>query len=261
MKAVGQTVRVLGGIRRPAARGGFTLLEMMIVIGLGMLMVGMALPSVIQMFNAGAGAQAYNLIAAQLTSARAVAIEKSTYAGVHVQLADARAGGSSLLRPKLEGVCYSAIVIYRPWDQVFQVDGEPIRIPGSYAFGKLSSDTVSGGNYSGDASDPEAFTTFTVVFSAQGSAVKSVEGRPVEFDEADPIFGDPVVSGSRDLTGSRRLWDYDNATGDFGVTAMTLIDWGEYYNPESNRGNIQYLNKNAQFLPLNVHTGQLFPRE
>ena len=76
---------------RPSGAGGFTLLEMMVVIGLVSMMVAMSLPSVVALFDAGADAQAYNLITAQLTAARAQAVVGNTYSGIHIQLADALA--------------------------------------------------------------------------------------------------------------------------------------------------------------------------
>lgn len=260
------------GSHRRAARhatgAGFTLMEMMVVIGLVALVASLALPSIIAMYNAGADSQAYNLMAAQLTSARALAIRESTYAGVHVQLADAENPDGTLLRPKLEHVCFSASVLYDRWDEnnplvwSFGLYGEPQRVPGNIAFGKLCDEgnfrTITGSTYSNGASDPTVFTTFTVVFSPSGSAVRRVEGTQdgyVVFSNDDPVFREDP---NQELTGSVQLWRLANAQNQPPVTAMTLFDIGKYIaasNP------ISYLNNNGQFLPLNVHTGQLFTRE
>jgi len=246
-------------------------MEMVVVIGLVALMASLALPSIIALYKAGADRQAYNLIAAQLTAARALAIEKSTFAGVHVQLADARStGGGGLLRPGEENICYSAIVLYNPWMRRFNIYGQARRVPGSIAFGKLTEETVSSGTgtYKSGAGSKEAFTTFTVVFSPRGSAVKSVYGERVEFNPGHPIFSDDAVdANAMFVTGSRRLWYMDPNTvnsycqNQYAVTALTLFDIGDYLGATSSGKRIKYLNENAQFLPLNVHTGQLFSRE
>jgi prepilin-type N-terminal cleavage/methylation domain-containing protein len=238
---------------------GFTLMEMMIVIGLVGLVAALALPSIVALFNAGADAQAYNLMASQLAAARALAIEKGTYAGVHVQLADALQG-SEFLRLKLENVCYTALVLYNRQAERFRVHTTPVRVPGSIAFGTISEETVSGGNYS-DGVNPSGkhndFTTFTVIFSPTGSAVRLVDGQAIQFDNQDLAFrleDDPQAA--LDIAGSSRLWQYPKVEP--GVTAMTLFDVTEYVGAED---AVAYLNENGQFLPVNVHTGQLFPRE
>jgi len=258
------------GQARRAGRG-FTLMEMVVVIGLVALMTSLALPSIIALYNSGADAQAYNLIAAQLTAARALAIERGTYAGVHVQLADAgkTLGSRELLRPDEENVCYSAMVLYNPRRRHFNIYSQPRRVPGSIAFGKLTDETVDAGSgtYKGRAGTKEVFTTFTVVFSPRGSAVKSVEGRPVQFDDHDRVFSDEGVDPNDLLiTGSQRLWHMDPNTttsycqNQYAVTALTLFDMGEYLGVRGGK-RTKYLNENAQFLPLNVHTGQLLSRE
>jgi prepilin-type N-terminal cleavage/methylation domain-containing protein len=254
----------------PAGRG-FTLMEMVVVIGLVALMASLALPSIMALYNSGADSQAYNLIAAQLTAARALAIEKATYAGVHVQLADAgkTLGSKELLRPDQENLCYSAIVLYNPRKRQFNIYSQPRQVPKPIAFGKLAEETVDAGgaSYKGRAGTKEVFTTFTVVFSPRGSAVKSVNGQPVEFDYHDRVFSDEGVDPNDLLiTGSQRLWHMDpNMTTSYcqkqyAVTALTLFDMGEYLGVQAGK-RTKYLNENAQFLPLNVHTGQLLPRE
>jgi len=140
-----------GAVPRPDRAGGFTLLEMMVVIGLVSLMVSMSLPSVIALFNAGADAQAYNLVSAQLTVARARAVVGNTYAGVHVQLADAplietdTAQNPTLLRPELAGVCFSGIITYDPntGARSFDLTAAPKRVPGAIVFG-YASEAVTG---------------------------------------------------------------------------------------------------------------------
>jgi len=243
-----------------ARRRGFTLLEMMVVIAMIGIAVGLALPSVMGLFNAGADAQAYNLLAAQLTTARAMAIRNHTYGGVHVQLADGKDNSGNLLRPDLAEACFSAIVLYDRKMQRFQVQGQPQRVPGSYAFGQVSGDTVSSGNqWSGGAGTAATLTTFTVVFAPSGSATKMVEGKPVVFDANDPLF---YNSTAYTVAGNTKLWQLPHNTAGtdakYGVLAVTMFDYTEYL---TSTNKTEYLNDRGQFLPLNAHTGQLFPRE
>jgi len=252
--------------RQERRRPGFTLMEMMVVIGLIALMATMALPSIIAMFNSGADAQAYNLISAQLTAARALAIEKSSYAGVHVQIADPDIDPD--YRPGLKTeVCYSALVLYHPTDRKFRVHSEPRRTPGAMAYGKVTdgdgaSVGTGAGGFTGDAKDVEKFTCFTVVFSPSGAAVRRVEGQNIIFHPDDPIFKVQTVVAT-DIAGSRQLWDRALTGGNSGqqaVTALCLFDLAQYV-PRSVGDRTTYLDENARYLPLNVHTGQLFPRE
>ena len=250
-------------IRRPGRHGAhpaFTLMEMLVVVALVTLMATLALPSILALYNAGADKQAYNLIAAQLTAARARAIEESTFAGLHIQLADAREGGTTdLLRPDFENICFSGIILYDRRKRCFGVEGQPRRLPGSIAFGKICGDTVDGSDYSGDAGDLAKFTTFSVVFTPLGSAVRNIHGGKVFFDSRHPAFSDDRVDPNDLLiTGSQRLWHVEDANDHFPVTAMTLFDVGDYLGASSATG---YLNDSAQFLPLNIHTGQLLSRE
>lgn len=226
---------------------------MLVTISLIVLITATTLPSVIGIFNAGADSQAYNIIAAQLRAARAHAIERGSYAGVHVQLGDPSAN------PKVAGACYSAVVAYDPnlpFPAFVLAKGfAPRRMPGGIAFGELSSDFVDpNGDYQHlDDADLDDFTAFTVVFSPSGSVVTMVDGLAIDFDPNELIF-----SGAA----KQRLWDpntaNDDGDGEIGVTALTLF---EYRMLEVSANRSRYLDENGQFLPVNIHTGQLFARK
>jgi prepilin-type N-terminal cleavage/methylation domain-containing protein len=278
--------------RRAARAGrlaGFTLLEMMVVIGLVALMASMALPSIVALFNSGADAQAYNLISAQITAARAKAVLSSTYAGVHVQMADAlNDAGDGLLRPELKEVCFSGLIVYYPANYFapntlacfdLMPGMAPQRIPGNIAFG-YASEAVTGNNRAGLACTLEAtignsasslfegaaaenmtkFTTFSVIFNPLGAVTRFVNGDPIKFNDQSPIFNDVATT---DVTrfGAKRLWRLVNigyVQDRYGTTAITMFDVAEY---SSASNKVAYLNENAQLLPLNVHTGQLYKRD
>jgi prepilin-type N-terminal cleavage/methylation domain-containing protein len=249
---------------------GFTLIEMMVVIGLVALLASMALPSIVTLMNAGADAQAYNLIAAQLTFARALAIERVSFAGVHCQIADARVGGGTtgpLLRPKQEDVCYSGIVTLDDVTKQFKGYDSPKPVPGGIGLGQvvsaMSGDTATVGAsatdpYTGDAGKKEYFTTFTVVFTASGTVVRSVDGGKVVYWADDPLF--KADTSTTDIAGTRQLWHLGYANNHYGTTALTLFEMRRYA-PLLPAERLTYLNQSAQLLPLNAYTGQLYVRE
>jgi prepilin-type N-terminal cleavage/methylation domain-containing protein len=262
---------------------GFTLLEMMVVIGLVALMASMALPSIVALFNSGADAQAYNLISAQITAARARAVLSSTYAGVHVQMADAlNDAGDGLLRPELKEVCFSGLISYDSENKWFDlIPGmAPQRVPGKIAFGYASEmvtaptgalrpgtlDATIGDSASSlfdgaAAGNITKFTTFSVLFNSLGAVTRFVNGDPIHFNDQSSAFvdADPTYVAR---FGSKRLWKLDNTyvQDRYGATAITMFDVTEYSSADDNK-KVAYLNENAQLLPLNVHTGQLYKRD
>ncbi len=228
------------GARRQGRRGGFTLAELIIVISIIVLVAGIALPGIVSIFTAGADAQAYNAFAGQLSAARAMAIQSGTYAGVHVQLGDGTGD------PDLAKTCYSVVVAYDAGAAKFQkADGyDPVRMPGTMAFGELSSTFINGSNYQGLDNLPD-FTTFTVVFSPQGTLVEQVDGNNVSFDSSSPLF-----------SGTSKLWEHATAEGEPGVTAMTMFDYFELSARTTAADRATYLNEYGQFLPIGRYTGQ-----
>jgi prepilin-type N-terminal cleavage/methylation domain-containing protein len=280
------------GARRLA---GFTLLEMMVVIGLVALMASMALPSIVALFNSGADAQAYNLISAQFTAARAKAVLSSTYAGVHGQMADALNETAdplrqpdAPLRPELANVCFSGLISYYPANYFAPstpacfdlIPGmSPQRIPGNVAFGYASEmvtapagvlrpgtldatigDSASSLFEGAAAGNITKFTTFSVIFNPLGAVTRFINGDPIHFNDQSPAFvdADPTYVAR---FGSKRLWrlaNTDYVQDRYGATAITMFDVSEYMAASS---KVAYLNENAQLLPLNVHTGQLYRRD
>jgi len=227
-------------IRNQKSSIGFTLIEMVAAVALVILIAGVALPSIVSLFKAGSDAQAYNLLAGQLTAARALAIAEGTYAGVHVQLAD------PTVNTKLAGTCWSAVVIYRDDEDVDKkfvlAEGFiPQRMPGNMAFGEPTNNPT----------DLDDFTSLTVVFSPSGAVVTQVAGANIDFNDTDPLF---------DATDPRRLWDIGIANDEQGISALTMFD---YVQLRARSGSAQweaYLNEAGQLIPINVYTGQLFPR-
>lgn len=238
---------------RTVGRKAFTLVELMVVIGLIVLVVATALPTISGLFSAGADRQAYNLLAAQCAAARALAIQKSTYAAVHVQLSN---------RDDLEG-CYGAVMLYNTTSSVFELsaDHEPQQYPGSYAFGQIPgglSPTAqfldsSSGDYQNLGSYWFDFTTFTIVFDSTGQVVLYPNMQTIAFQQ-DDLFGSSqsAVDGSE-----TRLWILPPAEP--GTAAVTLFDFN-VLNALDASGREAQLNEGGQFMALNYYTGQFFFR-
>lgn len=225
---------------------GFTLIELMVVAALLAMLLGATIPSMVSLFSSGADSQAVNLMSAQLTAARALAMRHNTYAGVHVQMGVAYNGST----PEDTSNCYIGIIKKNSTTGIYEiVDGYPIQpVPGTMAFGQVSEDFLDGNEY--DINNLREFCRFSIVFSPTGSLV--VEN--VTFDEGHAVF---VGSSDAEETAIwRQPSEFDNPHPP-SVTAVTVFDFQQ----AKMFGNIaEYLNENGQFLPINVHTGLLHPR-
>jgi len=250
------------------ARRGFTLVEMMVVMGIIVLVCSMALPSIIRLFNAGSDAQAYNLLAAHLVAARALAIQNNAPAGVHVRMAD----NLTLLatKPELANVCYMGVVQavntapagatiqwrFGPGGGYY-----PVRVPGTMAFGQLdhrhtttSNDFLSGTAYVSIAdgiglTGIRDFTTFTIAFTGGGAVVARPDGGDVLMDLSTALYA-----------GATALWDATFPDTENGAMSVAMFDYVEL-RARSAGDRATYLNENGQILAVNIFTGQLFPRK
>ncbi len=88
---------------RRGRRRGFTLLEIIIVLGIIVLIASIVLPSISALFSAGADKQAVALLSGQLSAARAGAVLDGRYWAVHVQM-------GALNNDDLKDVCFSAVM-------------------------------------------------------------------------------------------------------------------------------------------------------
>ena len=250
--------------RRRRGRGAFTLVELLVVLSMIVLIAATVIPSVLKVFAAGTDAQAYNVLTAQLAAARALAITSGTYAGVHLQHADPDATA-------LTDVWFAAVVSYEdvnPDENILDMkftlaDGyTPRRLPGSMVFGEIRGTFMNGSDYQGVGSDGgvEDFTTFTVVFAPSGAIVRQVQMRNITFDGGAAIFDDADDPGC--------LWDPDVANddhdggddGESGAIAVVLFDYSAFRELAAAQRD-EYLKGSGQLIPLNVYTGQPFPRE
>jgi len=267
---------------------GFTLLEMAVTLTVILLAATLVVPSVGKMLASSADTEAFNLLAAQLTAARAEAISQSTYAGIHVQL-------HGTPRTSETKGAYTMVIIYDRDKALFKRPEHflPHRLPGMMAAGELSSDPNASisfisnqdpGTYRnlGDNNLPD-FCSFSVIFSPDGTVVSQVRNeddtpsnirfmrRMGDNAGADPAFwamfvkldtedndrdGNTNEHDPNDTTGFWRFEDTDNESG---VSAFTLFDYGELQSLDSGQ-RANYLDESGQFMPVNMHTGQLFDR-
>lgn len=232
---------------------GFTLIELAVALTVILMIVTMVVPTMSKMLSSRASMEAFNLVAAQLSAARAEAVTSNTYAGIHVQLG---------FHDDMKETSYS-MIIHVPQNQVDDANPKftrpdifmPQELPGGTALGQLTSKYVTSGDpgryrVSSD-SDLKNFCAFSLIFSPDGMVVTEVQGKNIRFDTAHAMF-----SGNE----KTKLWDPGIADDKPGVTAFTMFDYREVWKREP-ADRSDYLDKHGQFLPVNMHTGQLFDRQ
>lgn len=241
---------------------GFTLFELLIVVGIIIMVLSITLPSIIGMLVTGADTQAYNMLAGQLMAARAVSIESETHVAVHSQTVHQLAIAED---KDMETACFSAVTWIDPEDSgatVFTLaDGYgSVRMPGTTAFGEISSTFVNGSNFQLNANaDAEGlplgtggladFTAFSILFNPRGEVVKRFNGGTIQFHA--------------NLAGSAAtdLWLDTHANGEEGVSTVTLFDYGEAVALDTSAAQQTYLDDNSYFLFVSTYTGRLSSRD
>ncbi|MHC4986079.1 MAG: prepilin-type N-terminal cleavage/methylation domain-containing protein, partial [Planctomycetota bacterium] len=85
---------------RRQMKRAFTMVELAIVLVLVVVVATAVTPTIMRVFDLNASAQAFNIMASQLRSARASAVANNSYAAVHHQKADHTAPGQRALRDR-----------------------------------------------------------------------------------------------------------------------------------------------------------------
>ncbi|HOD80233.1 MAG TPA: prepilin-type N-terminal cleavage/methylation domain-containing protein [Phycisphaerae bacterium] len=262
--------------------GGFTLMELLVVIGVIGLVATLAVPSIAAFMSGGAESQAVNYLSAICTAARTEALRAHNHVAVHIQMEASYIGGSWVTN--LDGRCYVMVLGYDKTTGTFRGITQstetalgsswphrgaiflPKPLPGGLAFGEYSSKYVDLANNKQDIINMNTldnvgdFTSLTILFTPSGavgrnapSTTSNVAGK-IKFSTSDSLFG-----------GSEPLWmsgtaNYDG-TGEPGVSAVFLFKAAELAAAPNNAGRNLYIQNNAQRLAINNHTGQLFALE
>ena len=244
---------------RPATRAAFTLIELLVVVSVIALVLAIVIPSISTIFTAGSDQQSRNLLGAQLSAARGMAIENQSYALLHVQIGtDGKCWLMPLRRnpdPNPSSPRYFRFIE----DAGYQAQA----LPGGMALGEVTSGWVDpNGSFndaqSGNAGDaPDAnFTTLNVIFGPDGSLVTQVP-------DAAGVWGNPVIDTGANpaFTGSGRIWD-PPVTVKPGVRTLALFETKvlKALGPGTGAGSrADYLNRSASFVSVNSYSGQLLP--
>ena len=270
----------------PGTAAGFTLLEVVVTISVIVLVASMSLPTISHMLTAGADAQAHNILAAQLVSARASAITKNNYFGIHAQM------GASDVAERMKfnrGKSFVSIVelgkgivgytgttgaydpTYVTYDkgQFGLAEGhQPRKLPGNMAVGEISADFVtSEGDYKNlDNSGLADFCSLTIIFNPDGAICKTANGLPLRFG----LYENSLTSGLPPINIFKLahpydlgyLWDYQKLENgvENPVAAFTLFDYSEV-RLRTSAQRVTYLNEYGLLMAINVHTGQLLERK
>jgi len=249
--------------RGGASAGGFTLFELLIVVGIIILVLTITLPTIISMLSSGADAQAYNLLAGQLMASGALALENDAYVALHVQTVQQSAVNAN---EDLRAACFSAVTWIDPnvsnATTFTLAEGYTAnRTPGTLGFGEISPTFVNGSNFQLNANASAEgtamgtggladFTAFSIVFNPRGEVVTQFNGGSIQF--APALAQDNAAD---------RFWSHTHANNEQGIRAVTLFDYGETVALADAAIQAAYLDSTAQFLPVNTYTGRVFPRE
>jgi len=269
----------------------FTLVELLVVLGLVIFVATMSMPNIARVMRATADAQAYNLMAAALKSARTVAIRDGVYACLHHQLANAASPGNS----GMQNVSFVAVLTAPPTATLGTIVDQtafnlgsgqaPQRIPGTMTFGEIrapsggSPGTFTGNSYDADGIGASGtgqvaqdrlndFTTFNLVFTPSGGLTKRPNKQDVFFSVGEEFEGSSIFGGldplwDIDVANEDTDKDYEAGTpggaGEPGAEAITMFDYALFTKLQG-AARKDYLDNNAQLMPINFQLGMLVER-
>ena len=236
-------------------RGGFTLVELLVVMGVIVMLLVLALPNIRVLLTSSSLDQAQAVMGGCLGATRAIALERQAYALLHVQ-------------PRLvERLPDNTLVTEEFWLVTMVLDSQtgefntvegyrPTRLPRDVGAGEVNSDFVTAGQYDGTLLDEDRewddFTAFNVIYGPDGTLVTEVNGDPPSMDFASPVFGGDL---------NPQLWDHDVALiNETGTRAMTFFNYKEL-KIISGPARAAVLNESGQFIVINPYTGRLVDAE
>jgi type II secretory pathway pseudopilin PulG len=271
---------------------------MLVVIALILLVAGMAMPSIAQLFRSGADAQAYNLVSAQINAARTCAMQNNCFTCLHLQVAT----GSASPDPQ---TTVGIIFIWNPTTAKFGLKNpttnlptgfDPQSYPGNYAFGQASTAFINVNNATANAYlsqvanvgggcdfNPGAlstaadrrtlniaapwFTSVSIIFTPLGDITTTINGKTTfVFDTSASAFTstpiwDAVTANGRWDTGSNTFkTDQSGFSAVNALTMFSMTDANNSYRSNTATDFVNFINQNGQLIPINIYTAQLFPR-
>jgi prepilin-type N-terminal cleavage/methylation domain-containing protein len=229
--------------RRMKLQKGFTLVEMLVTVGIIMLLAATMIPSIASIMRESSDSQAYNMVVASLSTARARAIKTSANCGVHVQM------GTGTLNGSLPDSAYVGVIEEKlvngarlPNNFVLANDVVLQKIPGNYAFGNVSDATCDNSGFKPAAvANLQDFTSLSVIYGPSGMVL--------------PAYN---VNLNNVGSGDNRVWT--DSTNIPSVTCMTMFYYPDVARLSNTTDRKNYLDRGGQLLPINSYTGQLFPR-
>ena len=281
------------------ANAAFSLIELMVVVGLIGLILAIIVPSATSAIRDSRHAQAISMLSSNISLARTEAMVRNDYVGVHVGLSD---------RPKVdadgfEDKSYISLVTKDVTNlgatmelktlskSVTRRDGDGSTfteetavyshqdLPTPHAAGELSDKFVTDTGFKsilnnstdsdndGRADIIEDFTTFTVLFSPQGKIVTPT----ITYANSDLLWGGtPTVNNDLLWTSPTPSTPINEAVQpERAVRAVTVFDYMKLRYTDNNitfdglsgTGKQGYLDKNAEFITFNSYTGQHFRRK
>jgi len=242
------TPRHFGRDRGP--RGGFTLAELLVVMGVIVMLLVLALPNIRVLLTSGSIEQAKAVMGGCLGATRAIALERQTFALLHVQprMADR-------VKKITDEFWMVTMVLDSQTVEFNTVEGyRPTRLPRDVGAGEVNSDFMdaTGGTYDNTKLDDylewQDFTAFNVIYGPDGALV--VNGQVPSLRVTAPVFG------------TQSLWlpvpeDVYNETG---TRAITFFDYKKL-NIISGSARAAALNESGQFMVINPYTGRLVDAE
>ena len=167
-----------GKQKQAGFEAGFTLIEMLVVVGIIAIMVSLVMPAGSSMIQSHRKSSAQNLIKTSLAQAQAYAAKERKYAGIRFQLAGGGRQYLILVEAKrvviTDGNSYGAWNFYDLMDLYVPVDNvQPTAMPtGTVVLNASELDFDIDANTEVEDWELEGATTFCVIFSPSGQLVK-----------------------------------------------------------------------------------------